>query len=117
MAARQYIRNLPLLVVKDVPGPLLWRVVPRFALVYPLLIANLFRRKEGLAALGGALAAVTLVPGALRSRRAIQRARRLDGAELDALLWPGLPPNLQTPRAVGHRLRRLVRRPPQREAA
>lgn len=117
MAARQYVRNLPLLLIKDVPGRLLWRVVPRFALVYPLVVANLVRRKQGRAALGGAASCVRLVPGALRSRRSIQRDRRLGGAELDALLWPGLPPNLHTPRAVGDRLRRLARRGPQREAA
>ena len=117
MAARQYLRNLPLLLVKDVPGRLLWRVVPRFAIVYPMLILNLFRRRQGLAALGGALAAVPLLPGAVRSRRAIQRRRRLAPAELDDLLWPGLPPNMRTPRAVGDRLRRLTHRSTRRQAA
>ena len=56
-STRQWFRNLPLLVVKDVPTRLLWRVVPRFVLVYVLMILNLFRRGEGLAALRGALAA------------------------------------------------------------
>jgi GT2 family glycosyltransferase len=117
MAARQYLRNLPLLLVKDVPARLLWRVVPRFVVVYPLLIANLFRRRQGLAALGGALSSIALLPGAMRSRRSIQRGRRVADADLDGLLWPGLPPNMQTPRVVGDRLRRLVGRAPQREAA
>jgi GT2 family glycosyltransferase len=117
MAARQYLRNLPLLLVKDVPGRLLWRVGPRFALVYPLLILNLVRRRQGRAALRGALAFVPLLPGALRSRRTIQRDRQLDDRELDDLLWPGLPPDLRTPRAVTDRLRRLTGRAPRREAA
>jgi hypothetical protein len=111
MAARQYVRNLPLLLVKDVPARLLWRVAPRFAIVYPMLIANLVRRRQGRAALGGALAALPLLPGALRSRRGIQRSRRLAGRALDDLLWPGLPPNLQAPRAVATWWRRVTRRP------
>jgi GT2 family glycosyltransferase len=111
MAARQYVRNLPLLLVKDVPARLIWRVAPRFAIVYPMLIVNLVRRRQGRAALGGAAAGLALLPGALRSRRAIQRDRRLRGRDLDDLLWPGLPPNLQAPRAVGAWLRRLTGRP------
>ena len=117
MAARQYVRNLPLLLVKDVPARLLWRVVPRFAIVYPMLILNLFRRRQGRAALGGAFAVVPLLPGAVRARRAIQRRRRVDAAELGDLLWPGLPPNMRTPRAVGDRLRRLARHRPRKQAA
>jgi GT2 family glycosyltransferase len=117
LAARQYLRNLPLLLVKDVPGRLLWRVAPRFVVVYPLLVINLSRRRDGGAALRGAVAALALLPGAVRARRSIQRDRRLAGAALDRLLLPGLPPNLHAPRAVVARWRRLVRRPDRAEAA
>ena len=116
-ATRQWFRNLPLLVVKDVPARLLWRVGPRFVLVYVLMIINLFRRGEGLAATRGALAAIPLLPGAVRDRRTIQRRRRLRGAALDVLLWPGLPPNMRVLRGTRDRLRRLVGRPRMDDAA
>jgi GT2 family glycosyltransferase len=107
-AARQYFRNLPLLLVKNVPGRLLPRVAPRFALVYVLMIVNLFRRRQGVPALRGAASGLALLPGALRSRRSIQRARRVSAAEIDGLLWPGLPPNMRVLRGTRDRLRRLV---------
>jgi GT2 family glycosyltransferase len=115
--ARQYFRNLPLLLVKNVPLRLWPRVVPRFALVYALMILNLFRRGTGLDAVRGALGALRLLPGGLRARRGIQGRRRLDDDALDTLLWPGLPPNMRVLRGTRDRLRRLVRMAPHVAAA
>jgi GT2 family glycosyltransferase len=111
-ATRQFFRNLPLLLAKNVPARLLPTVLPRFLLVYPLLAVYQFWRGQGLAALSGVAQSFVLVIRCLPRRRAIQRARRIDAAAVRRLLWPGLPPGmsaLQGPRdrlATALRLRR-----------
>ena len=92
---RQFFRNLPLLLVKNVPARLLPAVLPRFALVYSLMVLYQFRRGEGRPALRGVLASVPLVCGGLPRRRAIQRSRRVDAARIRRVLWPGLPPGMR----------------------
>jgi GT2 family glycosyltransferase len=92
---RQFFRNLPLLLAKNVPARLLPAVVPRFVLVYSLMLVYQFRRGQGIAALGGAVRSIPLVLRCLPRRRTIQRARRLDPPALRELLWPGLPPGIR----------------------
>ena len=60
-ATTQFFRNLPLLLVKNVPARLLPSVLPRFVLVYSLMVLHQFRRGEGLPALRGVVASVGLV--------------------------------------------------------
>jgi GT2 family glycosyltransferase len=112
-ATRQFFRNLPLLLVKNVPGRLLPAVLPRFSLVYPLMVLNSFRRGQGHgpAALRGAVASVRLVvPDGLRKRMAIQRARRLSPADVRELLWSELPPGMRVLRGTRDRVARLLGR-------
>ena len=52
----QFFRNLPLLLVNNVPGRLLPIVLPRFALVYALMVLYQFRRGQARPALRGVLA-------------------------------------------------------------
>jgi GT2 family glycosyltransferase len=94
-ATRQFFRNLPLLLVKNVPARLLPSVLPRFVLVYSLMVLHQFRRGEGSPALRGVVESVGLVVRGLRRRRAIQRSRRVDAANIRQLLWPGLPPGMK----------------------
>ena len=94
-ATTQFFRNLPLLLVKNVPARLLPSVLPRFGLVYSLMVLHQFRRGEGLPALRGVVASVGLVVRGLPRRRAIQRSRRVDAANIGELLWPGLPPGMK----------------------
>jgi GT2 family glycosyltransferase len=103
-ATRQFFRNLPLLLAKNVPARLLPAVVPRFLLVYALMVVYQFRRGEGLAALGGVAQSVALVARCLPRRRAIQQARRVDASAVRGLLWPGLPPGMRVLRGTRDRL-------------
>ena len=75
---RQFFRNLPLLLAKNVPARLLPAVLPRFALVYSLMVLYQFRRGQARPALRGVVASVRLVRRGLPRRRAIQRSRRVD---------------------------------------
>jgi GT2 family glycosyltransferase len=94
-ATRQYFRNLPLLLAKNVPAALLPAVLPRFALVYTLMLLHQFRRGQGRPALRGAAASLGLVVGALPRRRALQYGRRVTAREVRTQLWPGLPPGMR----------------------
>ena len=91
----QFFRNLPLLLVNNVPGRLLPIVLPRFVLVYALMVLYQFRRGQARPALRGALQSVGLVAGGFPRRRAIQRSRRIEVARVRELLWPGLPPGMR----------------------
>jgi GT2 family glycosyltransferase len=106
---RQFFRNLPLLLAKNVPARLLPAVVPRFLLVYSLMVVYQFRRGQGLAALGGVAQSFALVARCLPRRRAIQRARRVDASVVRGLLWPGLPPGMRVLRGTRDRLRPALR--------
>jgi GT2 family glycosyltransferase len=91
----QFFRNLPLLLAKNVPTRLLPSVVPRFVLVYSLMVLYQFRRRQAIPALRGVVQSVGLVVRAFPRRWAIQRARRVDAATIRGQLWPGLPPGMR----------------------
>ena len=109
-ATKQFFRNLPALLVRNVPGRLLPTVVPRFVLVYTLMVLHQFRRGEGVPAVRGVGAAVGLAIRSLPQRRAIQRSRRIDESDVGDLLWPGLPPGMRVLRGTRDRLARLLPR-------
>ena len=94
-ATRQFFRNLPLLLVKNVPARLLPAVLPRFVLVYSLMVLYQFRRGQGSPALHGAASSLRLVVRGLPRRWAIQRSRRVDPRTIRQQLWPGLPPGMR----------------------
>ena len=75
-ATRQFFRNLPLLLVKNVPARLLPSVVARFALIYSLMVLYQFRRGQARPAVRGVAESVGLVARGLSRRRVIQRSRR-----------------------------------------
>ena len=109
--ATQFFRNLPMLLVKNVPARLLPTVGARFALVYALMIVNSCRRGEGGAALRGAARSIgLLLRQGRRGRRAVQGVRRVATNDVRDLLWPGLPPGMHVLRGTRDRLRRRARR-------
>jgi GT2 family glycosyltransferase len=111
--ATQFFRNLPLLLVKNVPARLFAPIAARFAVVYVLMIANSFRRGSGLAAMRGAVRGAGLVIWrGIGKRRAVQRTRRVPVGAIRELLWPGLPPGMRVLRGTRNRLGRLVGRAP-----
>lgn len=105
----QYMKNLPLVIVKDMPLSLLWRVYPRFLLGYSMSFLNaLIKNKKGWAAIKGLGMAIVLTPKKLGERRNIQRASRVSAQHIWGLFLHDLPPNaykLRTIRAAWWKLR------------
>jgi GT2 family glycosyltransferase len=111
-AATQFFRNLPLLLVKNVPTRMFVPVAARFALVYALMIVNSFRRRSGGAALRGAIRGAGLVVRyGLGARRSVRRTRRVSTDAVREVMWNGLPPGIRVMRGARDRLWRLVGRP------
>ncbi|MGX9348996.1 glycosyltransferase family 2 protein [Microbacterium sp. KNMS] len=99
---RQTFKNLPVLLVKDVPRGLRHVIWPRFALLFAMMLGKTFATGSGAHALRGIGGAIRLLPHALRERRRIQRARTATAADIDALLLHDLPPEQ-------HGMRKLLR--------
>jgi GT2 family glycosyltransferase len=90
---RQYMRNLPFILVKDVPGRLLRRILPRFILAYSLFFTKAMLQGRGLAAWKGMLAFWCKLPKKMRQRRIIQAQCRVTDDYLWSLFLHDLPPN------------------------
>jgi GT2 family glycosyltransferase len=97
---KQYMKNLPWIVVKDVPLGLMPKILPRFLLAY-----NIFLLKALLSGrASGALTGVGLfwwhLPKKLRERRLIQHSKTVTNKYIWDILTHDLPPN-------AYKLRRL----------
>ncbi len=94
------MKNLPWLLWKNVPGPLLLTTVPRFSLAYMSFFISACLRGQGWPALRGLVVSAVLLPKKLGQRFKIQRHRHVRLDKLVNLLTYDLPPN-------AHKLRRL----------
>lgn len=99
---RQTFKNLPMLLVKDVPDGLRHVIWPRFALLFTMMLAKTLATGSGAHAVRGIGSAIRLLPHALRERRRIQGSRVATAADIDALLLHDLPPEQ-------HGMRKLLR--------
>jgi GT2 family glycosyltransferase len=97
---KQYMKNLPFILVKDMPAGLLFRVLPRFVLAYTIFFLRAFTDGRGLSALKGAGIFWLKLPKKLMERRRIQKTRKVSNAYLWGLFVHDLPPN-------AHKLRKL----------
>lgn len=96
----QFMKNTPLVIIKDVPARLLWHVVPRFWLAYTLFFMNAFAKGKGGSALKGWLTVWWLLPKKLGERWHIQKFRTVSVGYVWSIFTHDLPPN-------AHRLRKL----------
>jgi GT2 family glycosyltransferase len=97
---KQYMKNLPFIIVKDVPMGLLWRVLPRFWLAYTVFFLRAFTDHRGSAALKGAGLFWLHLPKKLLQRRRIQKNKQVSNDYLWSIFIHDLPPN-------AHKLRKL----------
>jgi hypothetical protein len=100
-------KNLPMLLVKNVPARLLPVVVPRFALVYLSFFVAAAQRGQLWYALKGFVKMLFYLPSKLRDRRRIQKSRKVSDDYIRSMLHWDLPPNaarLRTLRAAWWRL-------------
>lgn len=89
----QYMKNLPMIIIKNVPGRLLYRIVPRFCFAYTLFFINACVQGRGWPALKGWLIVWKHLPSKLRARRHIQKARKVSADYIWSILTHDLPPN------------------------
>ncbi len=95
----QTMKNLPWIVVKDVPFSLLPTVVPRLALAYCGFILSSIQRGQGIYAIKGLIVSVALLPKKLIQRSKIQRNRKVSLDYIKSIISYDLPPNATKLRA------------------
>lgn len=96
----QTMKNLPQLLVKNVPGRLFFRVQPRFEIAYWSFFASAVARGQGWPALKGYLMAVLMTPKKLVQRHRIQKKRQVSVDYIDSIMTHDLPPNARKLRAL-----------------
>jgi len=96
----QYFKNLPWVIIKDVPLDLWPRIVPRFLLAYSLFFVNSILHGQGGSAFKGWVVSWWRLPKKLAERRHIQKQRVVSSAYIWSLFLHDLPPN-------AHKLRKL----------
>jgi GT2 family glycosyltransferase len=99
----QTLKNLPMLLVKNVPRRYLWHVGWRFCIVQAMFFLRAVSRGHIWSAVKGKFMCVWLLPRTLRKRRAIQRARTVSDDYVWSLVVHDVPPNAKALR----RLRKL----------
>lgn len=104
---RQTFQNLPVLLTKNVPRGLRRRIVPRFLLLFAMMLGKATLTGSARPAWSGLVRGIRLAFGhGRRERERIQSARRVSTGDIDAMLWHELPPG----QAGMRRLQRPFRR-------
>lgn len=99
-ATYQTLKNLPMLMWKNVPFPLILRVFPRFVLVYFSICVSALSRGLFMPVFKGVFMSIILLPKKLAQRNKIQRRRKVSVDYINSIITHDLPPN-------AHKLRGL----------
>ena len=108
----QTMKNLPWLLIKNVPARYLWHIIPRFSLAYLFFIASAIQRHQGTFAFKGVGKSLLLLPKKLWQRRDIQKSRKVSDEYIWGLITHDLPPNALKLRKLRAAWWRLTRRQP-----
>lgn len=95
-------KNFVYLYLKNMPGWLAWKYLPRFLGGFAMMSANSILRGQGAAMLQAWTQIILKFPATLAKRHRIQKGRRVKPSEIDRLLYRQIPP---TSRII-NRLRR-----------
>lgn len=96
----QTIKNLPWLVIKDIPKGLLHVVWPRFLLAYTMFFGRAILRGHAWSAFKGLAISLQKIPKKLGERHIIQSKKTVSVSYISSMLTHDLPPN-------AHNLRKL----------
>ncbi|HSW37377.1 MAG TPA: glycosyltransferase family 2 protein [Candidatus Saccharimonadales bacterium] len=110
-ATYQTLKNLPFVVIKNVPGKLLFRVLPRFWLVYGLFFVSAFQRRQGRFAIKGLVMTMLFFPKKLFERYRIQHRRVVPVGYIASIIEDDLPPTAVRLRSLRSKWRKLWGRP------
>jgi len=89
----QTFKNLPLLLIKNVPTKLLFSVGLRFKLAYSLMFLNAIKKGQGTYALRGFLMAIVLSFKKIPLRLKLQNKKTVNDEYIKSILWQDLPPD------------------------
>ncbi len=101
----QTMKNLPLLLWKNVPSRLLIRMLPRFTLAYIGFVVSAYQRKQLKFALKGLFVSFLLIFPKSYSRYKIFKNRKVSVEYINSLLIYDLPPNATKLRTLRNKLR------------
>jgi GT2 family glycosyltransferase len=96
----QTLKNLPLLLWKNVPWALMPKIWPRLVMVYLAFVASALARGQIWPILMGLVMGTIYWPKKLVERRRIQKGRKVTSAYINSIIVHDLPPQ-------AHRLRKL----------
>lgn len=99
-ATYQTLKNLPLLMWKNVPWALMPTIYPRFVVAYAAIVGRTLQRGQFGPLLKGLSVGAVLWPKKLAQRYKIQRNRKVSVSYIDSIIVHDLPPNAHKLRAL-----------------
>ncbi|MBI4034507.1 glycosyltransferase family 2 protein [Candidatus Saccharibacteria bacterium] len=106
----QTLKNLPWLAVKNLPLPLLPRVLPRLAVAYTAFFISAIAKGEIWPAAKGSAMMLSLLPKKIFQRWKIQAARQISIRYINLIIERDLPPNARSLRRLRDYWHRLLRK-------
>lgn len=106
----QTMKNQPLLLWKNLPFSLLFRVLPRFSLAYTLFFGRAFTRGHGWYATKGLCMSIVLIFWKFPQIFMLDAKRKLRASEIWQLLVHDLPPNATALRKLRAKWWKLTKR-------
>jgi GT2 family glycosyltransferase len=98
---QQYMRNVPMVLIKDVPGKLLVYVAPRLLFAYSIFFVRaVVVHRTGWQAVKGFTQMIWLLPKKLVERRHIQKKSTVSEEYIWGIMLHDLPPNARRLRTV-----------------
>jgi GT2 family glycosyltransferase len=104
------LKNLPLLLWKNVPWRLMPKIWPRLVITWGTILASALSRGQLIAVTKGIFMGTLLWPIKLFERRKIQKHRKVPVNYIDSIIIHDLPPNARKLRAIRSRWWRLTGR-------
>jgi GT2 family glycosyltransferase len=108
----QTLKNLPLLMWKNVPARLMLKVFPRFVLAYFMFWGRALSRGQVWPSTKGVAMSILLWPKKLVQRYKIQKYRKVSVDYIDSLIVHDLPPNAHNLRSLRAKWWKLLRKKP-----
>ena len=102
----QTLKNLPFVLIKDVPVNLLPHILPRFLVAYLSFYVSAISRGQVVPATKGVFIGLLLTPKKLLQRITIQKSRKVGNDYIKSIIVWDLPPNALKLRRLRDRLRK-----------
>ncbi|HUD10562.1 MAG TPA: glycosyltransferase family 2 protein [Candidatus Saccharimonadales bacterium] len=103
----QTMKNLPLLLWKNAPGNVFWRILPRFIVAYYSFMFSAAWRAQTWPAVRGYFRMLSLLPKKSWQRWRIQHNRTVTSAYIWGIITPGLPPNAHKLKLLFHPIKTM----------